>query len=162
MSSTPFRVRISGREQLLIRMSGAINEVADFSPVKFAKRPKVEIDLEELTMLNSVGLRSFGLWAAGLGNDVIEFSHCPKFFIDQVNMIAGLIPRHARIVSFYVPYFSDELNVERMVLYRKGLEFEKANEKVAFHHPEILGDKGEPFVMDIIPEKYFAFLKHFG
>lgn len=162
MSTTPFRVRISGREQLLIRMSGAINEVADFSPVKFAKKPKVEIDLEELTMLNSVGLRSFGIWAGALANEVLEFSHCPKFFIDQVNMISGFIPRRARVISFYVPYFSDDLNVERMILYRKGLEFERTNDQIRFHHPDVLGEKGERFVMDVIPEKYFAFLRSFG
>lgn len=162
MSSTPFRVRISGREQLLVRMSGAVNETADFSPVKFAKRPKVEIDLEELTMINSVGLRSFGIWAASLGNEVIEFSHCPKFFIDQVNMIAGLIPPRARVISFYVPYFCDELEEERLILYRKGLEFERQGDQIKFQYPEVQGPKGEAFVMDVMQEKYFAFLKKFG
>ena len=143
-------------------MSGAVNETADFSPVKFARKPKVEIDLEELTMINSVGLRSFGVWASALGNEVIEFSHCPKFFIDQLNMVAGLVPPRSRIISFYVPYFSDELDQERMILYRRGLEFDRIDGKVKINNPEVQGDKGERFVIDVMPDKYFAFLKTYA
>lgn len=156
-----FKVRITGRDQLLIRMSGAVNEHADFAPVKFATRPAIEIDVGEMTMINSTGLRSFSAWINGLENDVITISHCPKFFVEQVNMVGGLLPARAKVISFYVPYYCSDSDKELNILYRQGLEFVRAGDKFKLNHPEV-GGQDESYEMDVVPAKYFRFLSRYG
>lgn len=156
-----FRVRITGRDHLLVRMSGAVNEHADFSPVKFARRPPLEIDLGELEMINSTGLRAFAAWINDLDNVTIQLSHVPKFFVEQINMVGGLVPPRAKVISFYVPYYCDLKDKEKQILYRTGLEFSRDGEKVRIDHPKVSTDD-ESYEMDVVPAKYFKFLTRFA
>ncbi len=159
--STAFRVLITGRDKLLVRLIGPITELADFAPVKFPALKPVEIDLSEITAMNSVGIREFAAWTSGLQNAIIEFSHCPKFFVDQVNMIRGLIPARSKILSFYVPYFNPETEEEKRVLFGLGLEFEGSGATVKINLPTVTGSEGKPMELDVIPEKYFKFLHNY-
>lgn len=160
-SPNQFRVLISGKEKLLVRLIGPITELADFGPVKFATLKPVEIDLEEITAMNSIGIREFAAWTSSLQNAVIEFSHCPKFFVDQVNMIRGLIPARSKIVSFYVPYFNPQTEEEKRILYRRGLEYDGVGAEAKLNSPDVTGSDGKPMELDVIPEKYFQFLKQY-
>lgn len=156
-----FRALITGKEKLLLRLIGPITEVADFGPLKFSRLKPLEIDLSEITAMNSVGIREFAAWAAKLENKVLEFSHCPKFFIDQVNMIQGLIPPQSRFLSFYVPYYDRDSDEEQRVLFRQGLEFKGSGKNLELHLPEILNEEGVPLEIDVMPDRYFQFLKKF-
>lgn len=163
MGNNPFKVIITGRDHLLLRMQGAVNEQADFGPVKFAKRPPIELDLGELTSINSVGIRGFAEWSSRLENEVIELSHVPKFFVDQINMIPGLIPARSKVISFYVPYFCPEKEIEKRILFRRGLEFELNPEgAVKLHYPVVTDDNKSEYELDVVPDKYFAFLEDFA
>lgn len=146
---------------MLVRMSGPINEQADFSPVKFTKKPPIEIDMSELTSINSVGIRGFAEWANKLENPIIEFSHVPKFFVDQINMIAGLIPPRSKVVSFYVPYFCPEKELEKRILFRRGLEFDNKDGKAVLNFPQVTDDDKNQYELDVVSEKYFAFIEDF-
>lgn len=157
-----FKVTMSGSSQFLLRMSGPINEDADFTPVRFPTKVPIEIDMTEVTMINSMGLRAFAAWASSLENKQIEFSHVPKFFADQLNMIPNLIPKWTKINSFYVPYFNAEKELEKRVLYRAGLEFEKINGEVVLKHPEVKDDEGNEYEIDVIPLKFFSFLQKYS
>jgi hypothetical protein len=143
-------------------MSGPINEAADFGPIRFATRLPIEIDMDEVSMINSVGLRNFGNWAIALKNPVIELAHVPKFFVDQLNMIPDLIPRYAKVVSFYVPYFNGENELEKRVLYRKGLEFDRADGAIKLTHPQVTDADKNTYEIDVIPAKFFRFLEKYA
>lgn len=158
----PFKVVISGRDHLLLRFHGPINEQADFAPIKLAKRPALELNLGEVTLINSVGLRGFAAWSAQLENDIIELSYVPKFFVDQLNMIPALVPDRTKVISFYVPYFDAESESEKLVLYRRGLEFEIKGQDVALKHPAVTSEQGREMEIDILVDKYFNFLTNFG
>lgn len=162
MVPTPFKVVISGRNHFLVRMSGPINESADFGPVRFAKRPPIEIDMDEVTLINSVGLRSFGNWVCSLENPSIDFSNVPKFVVDQFNMIPGLVPPRSKVLSFYVPYFNAEKELEKRVLYRTGLEFKAEGGNPNLVHPKVTDTDGNKYEIDVMPGKYFEFLKKYG
>ena len=162
MQNNTFRALISGKSNYLVRLSGPITEVADFMPVKFKTSVEVEVDLAEVTALNSVGIREFSTWANGLENKILRFSHCPKFFVDQLNMVANMIPARSKVLSFYVPYYSARAETERMVLFRKGLEFDVIDGKVQLNFPEVNFDDGSPMEIDVIPHRYFRFLDLYG
>ncbi len=154
-----FRSLITGKEKLLVRLIGPITEVADFGPLQFSRLRPVEIDLGEVTAMNSIGIRDFAAWMASLENPVIEFSHCPKFFIDQVNMIIGLVPVRASFLSFYVPFFSSVTDEEKRVLFVKGMEYKGVGENVTIELPEVRDSKGNPMELDVVSDRYFEFLK---
>jgi len=160
--NNPFKALVTGRDHLLVRMQGPVNELADFAPLKFAKRPPIELDLSEITMINSVGIRSFADWSSKLENEVIELSHVPKFFVDQINMIPGLIPARAKVISFYVPFFCPDKELEKRVLYRRGLEFDVKGGDVVLNHPTVSDDDLNEYELDVVPAKFFAFLEDFG
>lgn len=159
--NSSFRVLITGRTRLLIRFLGPINETADFEPVRFATKPPIEIDLGEATMINSLGIRGFKRWVTELKNEVIEFSHLPKFFVDQVNMIPNLVPMRTRVLSFYVPYYCEAKDLEKVVLYRSGLEFVREGGKLFLKHPTVTDDEHNTYEMDVMPERYFKFLESY-
>ncbi len=159
--TTAFRALITGNEKLLVRLIGPVTELADFGPLKFPSMKPVEIDLSEITAMNSIGIREFAAWTSGLQNAIIEFSHCPKFFIDQVNMIRGLIPARSKILSFYVPYYNSETEEEKRILFSRDLEFEGSGAEVKINMPQVAGKDGAPMELDVIPEKYFQFLQQY-
>ncbi|MGE4131633.1 MAG: STAS domain-containing protein [Bdellovibrionales bacterium] len=157
-----FKVLISGRSRLLIRFIGHLIEGADLHPVRFSPRRPVEVDLSELESINSVGLREFANWSKTIKNKDFTFSHCPRVFIDQVNMIHGLLPEQAKITSFYVPFVAMKSNREQMILYRSGLEYKLEKGGVQLHHPEVKDETGDYYELDVIASKYFLFLQRFA
>ncbi len=159
MTASTFRTLITEKERLLIRFIGPLTEVADLDPVRVKKSKPVEIDLEELSTINSVGVREFQKWIRTLENETIEFSHCPKFFIDQVNMVEGFLPSRAQITSFYVPFFNSETGTEKTVLFREGIEYSCKPGESYLKIPDVKGDSGEPMEIDVLPSKFFHFLK---
>lgn len=158
----PFQARISGRDRLLVRFSGPLTEVADLDPVRFKPNAPVEIDLGEVTTMNSVGVRSFGQWSNRLNNPIIELSHCPKVFINQLNLVRNLIPSRSRVISFYVPYFSESANEEKNVLFTSGLEYEKTAVGLQIRAPIVKTSGGSEMDLDVIPARYFQFLERFA
>jgi ABC-type transporter Mla MlaB component len=151
----------SGDMGTVLRLSGQINEYVDLDPVKVNPEKPLEIDLSGVTAINSTGLRTFKHWSETLTNNEISLSYCPKIFIDQLNMILALVPAHAKISSFYVPYCSDSSGEEKYVLYTSGEQYSKVGEELVFNHPEVKDSTGDLMVLDVLP-RYFAFLsRHF-
>lgn len=90
------------------RISGCIDDtLCQFSHL-FSGESNLFINLEEVTAINSFGIREWIKLMRMLKNAKIQLSHCPKLFIDQVNMVTGILPENSQIISFYVPYFSEK------------------------------------------------------
>jgi len=53
------KANISGKDQVVVRLMGPINEVADFEPIRFASLKSVEIDMGGVTAINSMGIGPF-------------------------------------------------------------------------------------------------------
>lgn len=155
------KVIISGTDKLVIRMAGKINEAADLQLVNVPKAASIEVDLIDVTHINSVGIRQFRDWAMTLNTPVIWFSYCPRVFIDQVNMIDNFIPKHSRFMSFYVPYFSENTGEEKKVLFVHGEHFENKGGEVRMMWPVVTDSAGQGMELDVLPEKYFQFLSRY-
>lgn len=141
-----------------IQINGAVDEVfnKNVAPVDFAR--STVIDLSKLSLINSTGIREWINWISQFGSTGLALTNCPKIFIDQVNMINGLIPENSIIESFQVPYFNEDSNKEHIFLAIQGQHYTKNKVEI----PESININGVEYELDVMPAKYFKFLSKFG
>jgi len=143
--------------ELVVKLIGHIDEDATFGGVELTGASKVVVDLEQVSAINSCGIREWIKWIRTAGDSAtVVYKQCPKVIVDQINMVAGFLPTNGKVESFYVPYYSDASGNEKMILFREGQEF-KGNE--VFPPGEVKDESGEVMEMDVIEAKYFKFLQ---
>lgn len=160
--SKEFSLQISQNAlgQTVVEISGAIAENFAVAANTIAGDVPIEIDLGNVNSLNSNGIRSFKLWLASLKNPVIWFTKCPHFFINQVNAINNFLPPQSKIMSFYVPFYSSKTDEEKFVLFTDGQEITNRGGGLFINIPSVLDKTGHVMEMDIVSDKFFAFLRN--
>ena len=146
-------------ETLVMAFSGQIDEDANFSGVQFAGGNNFVLDMDKVASINSCGIREWIKWIrTAPDGSSITYRNCPKVIVDQINMVAGFLPDNGKVESFYVPYYCEESGSEKMILFRKGVEFKDGGEVIP---PEGVkcDESGEEMEMDVIEAKYFKFLQ---
>ncbi|MCC7403189.1 MAG: anti-sigma factor antagonist [Bdellovibrionales bacterium] len=152
-----------GRKQengaLVMTISGQIDEDANFSGIDFSGANKIVLDLNKIASINSCGIREWIKWirTAPSGSN-IAFRNCPKVIVDQINMVAGFLPPNGIVESFYVPYYCEGSGSEKMVLFRKGVEYKEGGEVMPPSNVKC-DESGDEMEMDVIEAKYFKFLQ---
>lgn len=150
---------------VLIEISGQIDEHANFSPIQSGKEVPLIFDLEGITRINSVGIRTWMVWFAknAVGRSV-TFRNCPKVVVDQFNMVANFLPKNAKVESFYVPYFCESCSHEARVLLKAGVDFNQSSpgNESSFQLPKTPNCEkcALPMDLDVIEKLHFRFLKH--
>ena len=71
-------------------------------------------------------------------------------------MIQGFLPDHAKVMSFYVLFYSEKTGDEKEILFTHGTNYD---ERGVFLTPKVLDDNQNQMEMDVAPAKYFKFLK---
>jgi hypothetical protein len=144
-----------------LKFSGEIDEDADFSIVEVSGANGVDIDFQEVTSINSCGVRELYKWVQGIPPQVqINYLNCPEIMVGQFNMVAGLLKPGTKVKSFYTPYFCEKCNAHTDVLFASGKEFTDANVKV----PQEVkcSNCQSPTEIDVIEGTYFKFLQRQG
>ncbi len=139
-----------------VTVSGVIDEDADFNPHALVGAPGVSIELESVKSINSCGIREWIKWVGTAGSVPVEFNHCPKIIVDQINMVQGFLPSSGKVKSFYVPFYNDDSGEEKNILFTHGKEFTDQGLAGA---PEVKDSTGNVMEMDVVEAKYFKFLK---
>lgn len=139
-----------------ISVFGQIDEDADFSTINLQNYQEIELDLNKVKAINSCGIREWINWInQGNAAQFIYYKNCPKVIVDQINMVEGFLPTNGKVKSFYVPYYSEETEEEKNVLFTYGKEFDDKN----INPPSDVVDKrGNAMEMDILEAKYFKFI----
>jgi predicted RNA-binding Zn-ribbon protein involved in translation (DUF1610 family) len=98
-------------------LCGVLNETANLSSLLKASEP-LRLDMQEVSRLNSIGVRNLLKFLSGWGGKAFSYERCPGEFIDQVNMIPALLgtKRQGTIKSLYVPYECPKCEHEEEVL----------------------------------------------
>lgn len=142
-------------EKVTVELGGTIDEDVDFSQLDLKGSNVIEIELSNVKSINSCGIREWIKWIGTAGSAPISFLNCSKVIIDQINMVDGFLPLTAKVKSFFVPYYNDDLGSEKNILFQYGKEFTEQGVKP----PEsVKDDKGNPLEMDVIEAKYFKFI----
>jgi hypothetical protein len=155
MSRIEVKTTVEG-QTLKVSLAGAIDETFSQSCAQIPKAENIEFNLAGLKSINSTGIREWIKYSQSLTGSTISFVHCPKVFIDQVNMVQGFIPAGSKINSFYVPYYNEDNDTEKNVLFTYGKEFSDATLTLP---AGVKDDTGAPMEIDIIESKYFKFIK---
>lgn len=112
-------------------------------------------NFKNLISINSSGIREWILYAQKLKTKKVILTDCPKPFIDQASMVDGFVPENFQIQSFYVPYFNEAKDLEKLVLVQFGKEYSATTQQIPAEHTDA---DGTVFELDVIPSKYFKFL----
>ena len=139
-----------------IDIIGSIDENFNQFTKDVPKSGEIEFSLQALKSINSTGIREWIKLMQSIPGTQISFSNCPKIFIDQVNMVSGFIPASSRVLSFYVPYFNEDLDKEALVLYKLGENFTSNTVQVQDHYKDA---QGNLFELDVVKAKYFKFIQ---
>lgn len=141
----------------VLTLSGQIDESFPQELHNLKTGPELIINLDNVKMINSLGIREWIKFMGVLTTTKIEFVKCPKIFIDQVNMVQGFITPNCKIKSFYVPYFNEDTNMEKNVLYSYGKEFGDGG--MLKVQGSMKAEDGTELELDVVEQKYFKFLK---
>ena len=155
MSKFELKIEKAGTE-MKISVGGVIDEDADFTPHALTGATSAKLFLGGVKSINSCGIREWIKWIGTAGMASIEYVECPKIIVDQINMVQGFLPSQGKVLSFYVPYYSDDSGTEKNVLFTYGQEYgDQGLQKT----PEVKDEAGAAMEMDVVEAKYFKFLK---
>jgi hypothetical protein len=154
MSAFEAKMHVNNVENIL-ELSGDLDEHSQIPT--FKERKNIRINMGKVTSINSYGVKIWCTWMASHKDwDAIIIEEAPFVFIRHISSVRGFISPIVTILSFYVPYFSDETQERKDVLFLREREFTKDG---SLKIPEILDSKGQKMELDVIESSYFAFLK---
>lgn len=162
---SPFSAKGSAFQNgLLIEFSGPVDEHADFSIVQVGQEVPLTFDLEKVTRINSLGIRTWMVWfAKNAAGRSLTFRSCPKIVVDQFNMVANFLPKSAVVESFFVPYFCETCSHEQAVLLQAGTDYLQAtaSSPPTFNLPPtpVCEKCSVAMDLDVNQNAYFRFLK---
>ena len=143
---------------LLVSLNGPIDENSEFPEVP-SGAGKIVFDLEGVKYINSIGIKMWIQWMTPMAaQSGIEFKNCPKAIVLQMNMVKNFLPPGAQVSSFYLPLFCEECDLEDSTLVQVS-DIQISGEDVTL--PDLPKcEKSEcEMEIDVIPKKYFRFLK---
>lgn len=155
MSRSTFQIQGQG-PKIKVSIGGAIDEDTDFSKTDISAAQDIELHLANIKSINSCGIRDWMKWISTAPGAVFTFTECPKVIVDQINMVQGFLPATGKVQSFYVPYYSEESEQEKNVLFNFGKEF---TDQGLVGAPEVKDSTGAEMEMDVVESKYFKFLQ---
>lgn len=163
-----FVAKVSGTgNAVLLEMGGSIDENAAFNRIEIGKARDLVVDLEKVTRINSVGIRSWMIWFnANARGKNLTFRSCPSIVVNQFNLVMEFLPSDARVESIFVPYYCENCDHQDAIILKEGsgFRFATADAPAQTHLPvntpcPRCGETMEP---DINLQSYFGFLKRHG
>jgi hypothetical protein len=152
-----WRVESTVDGKLLVKLTGDINENADFTELRRQLHGDVELDLEAIARVNSCGVREWVNFVRALDANVsvLHFARCSPTVVLQLNTIFNFRGR-ARVESFLAPYVCEVCHVDE---YRLLVVSEHFPDRAHPHVPAFrCGRCGGVMVFDELPERYLSFL----
>lgn len=138
-----------------VQLTGALDEHAQLP--NLPEVAEVYVDLENLSYINSVGVRLWIRWVQEASKKTrIVLIKCPALFVKNLGSIRGMVVGTMSIQSFFVPYYDDKYNERKNVLFIRGKHF---MDDGSLHMPEVKNANGEVIEPDVIEQSYFSFLK---
>jgi len=136
----------------LINFTGQIDEDSDFSSIKALNCSTLTFDFNEITLINSCGVREWINYVESLEHNIeIIYKRCPQIVIEQINMVHGFIRKGTKVESFYAPYYSeDNDDVVKILL--------NASDIIGGKAPTKSSESGEELEFDAIEAQYFQFM----
>lgn len=163
MANFSVQQKINGKE-LLLSLSGAIDEDVQFPVLNLGGIEQVLFDLKDVKSINSVGIREWLNWVKPISEQSqLSLKNCPKALVFQFNMVEGFLPKGAKVQSLYVPFFCEKCDKEENILFSFGKELKveagalKLDYDIASFN--LCKEADCELAMDVTEAKYFHFVK---
>lgn len=114
---------------------------------------QIHLDMEKIRFVNSMGIKILISTLNKLKKYQIYFINTPPIFIDQCNLIIGLVKPNRAVKSLLVPYYDDEL--DDVITFKINVD-EIVNGKA----PERKSESGRILSFDRKEDFYFEFLSY--
>ena len=143
--------RITG-DEAHISLVGVIDEDANFEKIKSLKMNQMIFDFNNVSMINSCGIREWIKYLQEIEGAKISYINCPQIIIEQVNMVHGFITKGITVESFFAPYFCTNCDTGKKILL-------KNSEVVGTKPPtKLCNTCSSELEFDAIEKQYFSFL----
>ena len=140
----------------IMTFTGAIDETAQLPPLANTRATVVLVNMRKVSAINSAGTRSWVNWVGRVqAPKQVWPEECPAVFVRNLSLVKGLLNASTKVVSFYVPFYSEATGERADLLVRDGHEFGVG---IPFKVIPPNDKNGEPMEMDVLPETYLAFL----
>ena len=163
--SFEFAVRDRG-DNIILELHGRIDENANFKEIRTLKAKSLTINLKGITLMNSVGLRSWIQWVKTLKKiPVVYLENCTTPVMNQMNVLQGFLPLGAVVNSIEVPYHCENCGHGFSHWAKRGDDYRESSAETEGWNkiseeaecPECGNKKAET---DFLPARYFNFLKN--
>ncbi|MGZ3787762.1 MAG: hypothetical protein ACXVLQ_04525 [Bacteriovorax sp.] len=143
--------RISG-DKAHVELAGVIDEDSTFDKIKNLQMNKFVFDFNQVTMINSCGIREWIKYLPEIEGAQIVYQNCPQIIIEQINMVHGFIRKGIVVESFYAPYFCEHCDTEKKILL-KNVEVTQLKAPI-----KQCNTCKSDLEFDAIEKQYFSFL----
>lgn len=139
----------------VLTVKGVIDEDADFKTAFAGLKPKISIDLEGVSFINSCGVREWVRAVQEFPKQAeVALLRCAPRIVEQANYVANFTGQ-GKIISFFAPYFCPKCQKERAVLlqtadFKAGAPSQAPSQKCP--------NCGAKMEFDDLEEEYFSFL----
>lgn len=99
-------------------LRGRLDERSDLAPL-FAHAGPMRLNLQWLSGMNAEGAKAFAAFMKQRGERPLTFVECPRWFVDQANVMPALLggaSRGDRIESLYVPFACSDCKTRQDML----------------------------------------------
>jgi hypothetical protein len=120
---------------------------------------QLSINMEKLEMMNSLGCRKWTIWVKtqAVAKGGVTLVKCSPAVVNQINVLQGFLPEHARVASFFVPYYCEGCGHEDRILLTNGHEYD-GNGHLSFSEELPCPSCKAIMAMEVVRERYFKFL----
>lgn len=146
------------KDRVLVLFSGALTEASTLDLAPSTLGEAVTLDLQEIRRINSAGAQLWTQWLRGFTPEQrLRFERLPPAFVQLASVVEGVLPPSATVESFFVPYFDESRGESENVLFVREKQFTDRELML----PPFLRSPvtNQPLEIDVVPEKYFQFLK---
>ena len=108
-------------------IEGALSEGSPLFEQKASDATQINLDLEKMTYMNSIGVKTWIFWVTQLPPKApFVLKKAPLLMVNQASMVMGFLPPQGQIESFFAPYICPKCDNDLTQLLTQGKDYEPA------------------------------------
>lgn len=146
---------------LTAEVHGFLAADSELFKINLTSVKQLKLDLKYTTDISSMAVKSWIQWLRDMppGCELVLVD-CPYSIMNQVSVVAGLVPDNIRCESMILPYYCDTCHKESLVQYEKGKHFKRdSNGGLKIEHPEVSCERPNcKITLDVLEDKFVEFI----
>ncbi|MGE0525971.1 MAG: hypothetical protein AB7G93_09370 [Bdellovibrionales bacterium] len=139
-------------------LEGVVDENCQLPDFEEEIPGRMLVDLEMLSMINSLGCRKWVDWMRRVrARAGLILQRCSPPVVNQMNILAGFLPKGVIVESFFAPYLCAECGHNELDLFVRGEHFDDSGITHVAEHRSCPSCSG-CMDLDVMPQRYFSFL----